>query len=74
MQPLESPEAVNLLKNIILATKGADQDEGVDYENIVSKAGGISLATKVVGRVLKSKALYQVRKSLKSSLPILCIH
>ena len=56
MQPLESPEAVSLLKNIILATKGADQDESVDYENI-RKTGGIPLAIKVVGGLLKSKAL-----------------
>ena len=56
VQPLESPEAVALLKDL-LATKGGDHNENVDFEVIVNKTGGIPLAIKVVGRLLKSKAL-----------------
>ena len=57
VQPLEPHQAVTLLKDLILAAKGEDQDESVDFEVIVNKTGGIPLAIKVVGRLLNSQAL-----------------
>ena len=57
VHPLDTPQAINLLKDLILAARSADQDENMDFEVIVNKTGGIPLAIKVVGRLLKSKAL-----------------
>ena len=55
VQPLESAEAINLLEDIIRVANGANVDESVNIKDIVSKTGGIPLAIKVVGRLLKSK-------------------
>ena len=57
VHPLDTPQAISLLKDLILAARSADQDENMDFEVIVNKTGGIPLAIKVVGRLLKSKAL-----------------
>lgn len=57
VHPLDTSQAINLLKRVILAAKSADQDENMDFEVIVNKTGGIPLAIKVVGRLLKSKVL-----------------
>ena len=57
VHPLDTPQAINLLKDLIRAARSADQDENMNFEAIVSKTGGIPLAIKVVSRLLKSKAL-----------------
>ena len=57
VHPLDTPQAINLLKDLILAATSGAQDENMDFELIVNKTGGIPLAIKVVGRLLKSKAL-----------------
>ena len=57
VHPLDTPQAIKLLKDLILAARNIDQNENMNFEVIVNKTGGIPLAIKVVGRLLKSKAL-----------------